>query len=196
MVAGIFSFITIEKASAVHIFLLSGAGGASATVSKTVTTNSTELSNDLVRHNFLLESTKSYTIHDITVKSEIKDTTDCSSDKVYVEIDAFPAEYGNYTLAVIDNKEERLLDDGRAVILDGNDEVNPQTWSKNVEDRDDSVGRNTIQQDTIVVTQVTFRESCGATNDFSAEVTYYLSGVNADDVVLTLDEDQLGLRGD
>ena len=195
MVAGIFSFITVEKASAVHIFLLSGAGGASATVSKTVTTLAADLSNDKVRHNFVLTSEKPYTIHDITVKSEIKDT-DCSSDKVTVEIDAYPTEYGNYTLAVIDDKEERLLDNGKTEILDGNDEVNPQTWSKNSEDRDDSVGRNTIQQDTTVITQVTFKEVCEGPNDFSAEVTYYLSGVTNDDVDLSVDKDELALHGD
>jgi len=195
MVAGIFSFITVEKASAVHIFLLSGAGGGLAIVSDTVTTIAADLSNDKVRHNFVLESTKPYTIHDITVKSEIKDST-CQSDKVNVEIDAYPAEYGNYTLAVIDDREERILDAGKKEILDGTDEANPQTWSKNVEDRDNSVGRHTIQQDTIVVTQVTFTESCSDANDFSAEVTYYLSGLKATDVVLTIDKDELALHGD
>ena len=60
------------------------------------------------------------------------------------------------------------------------------------EDRVESVGRETLTQDTRIAVQLEFREpECGDPNDFAATVKYYLRGVTAEDVDVAVFETEV-----
>jgi len=189
MVAGIFAFMPIEKASTVHGTILLNAGGSSAILTKSVTT--LDLNQEDIFHHFTLISEKPYTIHDIQVKAEIQDNNPpCDDDRIRVDIEGYPRVFNNHTLADFDGATERLLRSGNpTTILDGNDDVNPQIWSDSVEDRNRHNGPNQFTQDTNIVLEIEFEEGCEGTADFFADVTFYLKGITEDDAVLRVDED-------
>ena len=189
MIAGIFSFIVVDKASTVHGTIILNAGGASAIVTKSVST--LDLDGEDIFHHFTLISEKPYTIHDIQVKAEIQDNNPpCDDDRIRVDIEGYPRVFNNHTLADFDGATERLSREGKpTTILDGNDDVNPQIWSDSVEDRNRHNGPNQFTQDTNIVLEIEFEEGCEGTADFFADVTFYLKGITEDDAVLRVDED-------
>jgi len=184
MIAGAFSFITVDNVSAVHFIILGAAGTASATV-----TSDPIVANDFTGtrqfHNVVLTVFEPFTLHEITVKGQIDDTAD-ECDKILTHSQAFPVEYTNVTQANVDDKTQMISNEHANRIVDGDDLANPQTWSQNQDDRDNGVGVLTFAEPTKIVTQVTFIEQCDVDSpDYSAIVTYYLSGVDEGDFLLS-----------
>jgi len=183
MMAGVFSFITVDDARAVHFIILGAAGTASVAItSDPVVANDFSGPNEF--HNVILTVNEPFTLHEISVEGSIDDPDSDDCDRIRVYNGAFPIEYGNVTLADEDRKLQNISDEKRNKVVDGNDRANPQTWSQNRDDSDDSTGILTFASATQLVTQLRFQECGSDTPVYSATVTYYLSGVEEGDFVL------------
>jgi len=206
LVVAVFSIIPVDKATTIHNQILAGMSGVSAVETKSVTSTSSDMEADSdIFHWFILKSDKPYTIHDITVKAEVVNGTH-PFDTIEVEVFGYPAEYGNDPKgAQSDSRDKDILDDtstqAKQVIGGSHDgetstgqfvSENPQTWSLTRADADQSTGPLTFAAATNILVQVEFRDfSSGASaNEFTAMVTFHLRGVSADDVSITLVEDQ------
>ena len=203
VVAGLFAFAPVEQASTVHETVATSISGAQTIVSQSVT--SFDLSAtaggfgdaDREYHQFVLTSEVPFTIHDIEVTATMTGSTTDASDDMRVRAIAYPAEYGS--AATDENgggpesdRRDSTSDDmfGSDTILDGNDSLDTLTWSMSAENADDNNGLFSFTENTNVLFQLTFLESgFDDTVDFTADVTFYLSGAAQDDVELFLDED-------
>jgi len=179
LIAGMFAFMPIDKATTFHLSLNQGISGVTKTIVNTV---SSEGLTDTAFHHFILSSKVPYTIHDITVKGEIENS-DNSGDRIRVIIDGYPAAYGNNATKA--NEESRINeicddcgDDGGRVV-DGNDEVNPRTWSMNMADASGNVGVLTFGPNQHIIVEVCFDDDDEGddSSDYTAMVTFWLRGV-------------------
>jgi len=189
MIAGVFAFIPIDNATTFHLLLNQGVSGATFTIFNSTSTD--DLDDDIVYHNFILESDVPFTIHDITVRGEIEDS-DTSADDIRVKVRGYPAEYLlNATAARDDHRMDDICDDCGSMgssgeVVDGNDKVKSRTWSMTAVDKTQSTGDLTFGPDSNIVVQVCFDDDGGSASDYSAEVTFYLRGIfSGDDVTLT-----------
>jgi len=201
LIVGIFAFMPIDKVSTVHGTIILNVGGASVTTSDSVTID--DLDDDNVFRQFVLSSDKPYTVHDIEVIGTVDDEGCSSSERIFVSVVSFPAEYGtNVTLAAIDSADENFSNSFDEIVVESTNSEVTQTWSLHSEDRESSVGRDTLTQDTRISVQLEFEEpACGDPNDFAATVKYYLRGVTAEDVDVDVfeteeDFDDVPLSGD
>jgi len=193
LIVGMFAFMPINTVSTVHETIVLTVGGASVTTSDSVTVN--DINDTSVFQQFVLSSEKPYTVHDIEVIGTV-DAIDCSSDeRIRASIASFPAEYGtNVTLAALDNADEKFLNSDNQEIVDSNDIELTQTWSMHSEDSTESVGRETLTQDTRIAVQLEFEDpTCSGSGptSFAATVKYYLRGVTAEDVDVAVFETEV-----
>ena len=185
MVAGLFAFAPVEQASTVHALAIADIRDGGTILSETVTT--LNLNDDEAFHHFVLESEVPYTIHDIEVKGTLVDASD-GCDEILVRAESYPAEYG---LDVITSDNDGRNDTIKAnrTVVDGNDAFNPLTHSVNAERADNDESILSFTEKTNAVVQITFNE-CGGndTADFTAVVTFYLTGPTEAQATLTLDD--------
>ena len=187
LVAGIFAFSPVEQASTVHLTISSDISGAPTTVTDTVTT--LDLNADNAFHHFVLTSEVPFTIHDIEVEGTIVDAGD-GCDEIRVLAEAYPAEYLlDGIQADDDGRTDRLFGDDTVVAF--GDNFLTQTWSRTSEDGNDQASELRFTENTNVILQIQFTETnCGGidTADYTADVTFYISGASEAQVELTLDD--------
>jgi len=184
MIAGMFAFIPVDQVSTYHLFINQAVSGVQTTVSGAVT--SVGVDNEDIFHWFILNSSEPFTLHDITVRGEVIGGDD-SGDEINAIVLAYPEEYGlNATAADVDNKIHDICDDcdddSSSEVVDGDDDVNPRTWSMNAVDAAEGTGSLTFGPDQNIVVEVCFDEDTDGASDFSAVVTFHLRGVTADEV--------------
>ena len=195
LIVAIFSLMPVDKATTIHSSVL--------VVSTTLTnsTNSTSLVGDKYHH-FILSSSEPFTIHDITVKGEITGTTDSGHKIRVTEIGAYPDEYGNDPQSAVD--DDRLNDvcddcDSESsednVVVDGNDSKNPQTWSMNSVDANNSVGELGFGPSQNIVVEICFKDGAGGDPNMTAMVTFHLKGVEDGDVSVKVNENVSQISG-
>jgi len=178
LIAGMFAFIPVDKATTFHLSLNQGVSGVTKTIVNTV---SSEGLTGTAFHHFILSSDVPFTIHDITVKGEIENSDENGGDRIQVIIDGYPAAYGNNATKA--NEESRLDDicddcsgdSGR--VVDGNDEVNPRTWSMNMADASENVGVLTFGPNQHIIVEVCFDDDDEGddSSDYTAMVTFWLT---------------------
>ena len=146
------------------------------------------INNDSVFHHFVLESEVPYTIHDIEVKGTLVDASD-GCDEILVRAESYPAEYG---LDVITSDNDGRNDTIKAnrTVVDGNDAFLTQTWSLHADRGNDGSNVLRFTENTNIASQITFNEDDCVPNtaDFTAVVTFYISGPSEAQVTLTLDD--------
>ena len=186
LIAGMFAFIQVDKATTIHLLLNQGVSGVTKTIVNTV---SSEGLTDTAFHHFILSSDVPFTIHDITVKGEIENSDENGGDSIQVAIQGYPAAYGNNaTKANEESRLDEIYDDtsGDANrVVDGNDEVNPRTWSMNMADASGNVGALTFGPNQHILVEVCFEDDDEGddASDYTATVTFWLRGVFGEDDV-------------
>ena len=195
VVAGLFAFAPVEQASTVHESVSASISGAPTVLTATVLT-ATNINNITEWHQVVLTSEVPYTIHDIEVDAEITQSAgNDGCDEIDVEAVAFPAEYGSDggPLSFDEGTTESMF--GEREILDGDDDFDSLTWSMSAQLADDGHGLFSFTENTNVLFQVNFQANSACVDndvDFTADVTFYLSGATEDEVELFVDADVAG----
>ena len=182
-IAGILAFITVDKATTIDTAIISGVWGVTTTVTESVTTE--DVDDEIIAHHFILTTDKPFTIHDVTVKGEITGS-DSDADAIFLTVRGYPDEYGfDVSSAEDDAKNVSVFDDmvNGAEVVDGDDVVNPKTWSMIVADSNSATAALTFGPNHNFVVELCFVEVSDGSADYTAMVTFHLRGVTQADVL-------------